>query len=226
MEPNSNALYVSGGKRNDHSEFGMYQIDPNTGKTLATANSGLGYPIWSMATCDMYSTSENPVVIGIFDAYLYAPMDPMQPVFNTAMVELGKTGASSVVAIAAGGSCMYYHPSFNMIPAQLLYILDDLGNMWKAYIYTMEGYDGSLYYQVGYETVPHVGTDLPALDFRVRDVVKERPLSQEQDRVLTQAVESAAGKVLKKLMFAVRDHAGPEALRQCLSAMEQVTRDA
>ena len=75
--------------------------------------------------------------------------------------------------------------------------------------------------------VEALGTYLAGeVDFRVRDVVKELPLSQEQDRVLTQAVESAAGKVLKKLMFAVRDHAGPEALRQCLSAMEQVTRDA
>ncbi len=169
MESNSNTLYVSGGKRDDHNEFGMYQIDLGTGKTLATANSGLGYPMWSMATCDVYSTSENPVVIGIYDVYLYAPMDPMQPAFNTAMVEVDKTGATSVVAIASGGSCTYYHPSFNMIPAQLLYILDDLGNVWKAYIYTMEGGDGTLYYQVGYETVPYVSTDLPTMDFRVRD---------------------------------------------------------
>ena len=64
------------------------------------------------------------------------------------------------------------------------------------------------------------------VDFRIRDAVKALSLSQAQSRDLTQAVESAAGKVLKKLMFAVRDHAGPEALRQCLSAMEQVTRDA
>ncbi len=41
-----------------------------------------------------------------------------------------------------------------------------------------------------------------------RDVVKELHLSQEQDRILTRAVESATGKVLKKLMFAVRDNAG------------------
>ena len=75
--------------------------------------------------------------------------------------------------------------------------------------------------------VEALGTYLAGeVDFRIRDVAKELPLSQEQDRVLTQAVESAAGKVLKKLMFAVRDHAGPEVLRQCLSAMEQVTRDA
>lgn len=63
------------------------------------------------------------------------------------------------------------------------------------------------------------------VDFRVRSVVKELRLPEGQSRELTQAVESAAGKVLKKLIFAVRDYAGAEALRQCLSAMEQVTRD-
>lgn len=62
------------------------------------------------------------------------------------------------------------------------------------------------------------------VDFRIRDVVKELHLSQEQTG-FHPAVESATGKVLKKLMFAVRDNAGAEALRQCLSAMEQVTRD-
>ena len=74
--------------------------------------------------------------------------------------------------------------------------------------------------------VDALGTYLAGeVDFRIRDVVKELHLSQEQDRILTRAVESATGKVLKKLMFAVRDNAGAEALRQCLSAMEQVTRD-
>ena len=74
--------------------------------------------------------------------------------------------------------------------------------------------------------VDALGTYLAGeVDFRIRDVVKELHLSQEQDRIFTRAVESATGKVLKKLMFAVRDNAGAEALRQCLSAMEQVTRD-
>lgn len=75
--------------------------------------------------------------------------------------------------------------------------------------------------------VDALGTYLAGeVDFRIRDVVKELHLSQEQDRIFTRAVESATGKVLKKLMFAVRDNAGAEALRQChFPAMEQVTRD-
>ena len=57
---------------------------------------------------------------------------------------------------------------------------------------------------------------------RIGPAVRGLALPREQDRSLTQAVESAAGHVLKKLMFAVRDEAGAEVLRQCLAAMEQV----
>ena len=60
------------------------------------------------------------------------------------------------------------------------------------------------------------------VDFRIGPAVRGLALTREQDRSLTQAVESAAGHVLKKLMFAVRDEAGAEVLRQCLAAMEQV----
>lgn len=61
------------------------------------------------------------------------------------------------------------------------------------------------------------------VDFRMGGAVKELGLAGEQNELLTRALENAAEKVLKKLMFAVRDQAGADVLRQCLTAMEQVT---
>ena len=164
MEPNSKSLYVGDAKRNEHNEFNTYQIDPRTGNTLAASSSGLPYPMWSMVPCDLFSTAENPLIVWFYDGYLSAPMDPMSPTFLMITPEVWKSGASRFVAMASGGASIYDDASRGKIPAQLLYLLDDLGNMWKAYIY--EAFN---FYAVGYETIPYSASDLPALDFRVRD---------------------------------------------------------
>ena len=164
MEPNCENLYVGDAKRNDHNEFSVYQVAPSTGSTLATSSNGVPYPMWSMVPCDLFSTAENPLIVWFYDGYLSAPMDPMNPTFLMVTPEVYKSGASTFVAMASGGASTFQDPSFGKVPAQLLYLLDDLGNVWKAYIYEAYGF-----YSVGYETVPYVSTDLPALDFRIRD---------------------------------------------------------
>ena len=164
MEPNCENLYVGDAKRNGHNEFSVYQVAPSTGNTLATSSNGVPYPMWSMVPCDLFSTAENPLIVWFYDGYLSAPMDPMNPTFLMVTPEVYKSGASTFVAMASGGASTFQDPSFGKVPAQLLYLLDDLGNVWKAYIYEAYGF-----YSVGYETVPYVSTDLPALDFRIRD---------------------------------------------------------
>ncbi len=162
MEPNSKNLYTVDAKRNEHNEFLTHQVDPVTGKVLATANSGVSYPMWSMAFSDLHSTAENPQMVWLYDGYLSAPMDPLNPTFLMVTPEVYKSGASTLVAMAAGGTGMYKGSVFT--EAQLMYLLDDLGNIWKAYIAQDWMSLGVLY-----ETVPYVSTDLPALDFRIRD---------------------------------------------------------
>ena len=162
MEPNSKNMYAVDAKRNEHNEFLTHQVDPVTGKVLATANCGVSYPMWSMAFSDLHSTAENPQMVWLYDGYLSAPMDPLNPTFLMVTPEVYKSGASTLVAMAAGGTSMYQGSVFT--EAQLMYLLDDLGNIWKAYIAQDWMSLGVLY-----ETVPYVSTDLPALDFRIRD---------------------------------------------------------
>ena len=68
------------------------------------------------------------------------PMDPMNPTFLMVTPEVYKSGASTFVAMASGGASTFQDPSFGKVPAQLLYLLDDLGNVWKAYIYEAYGF--------------------------------------------------------------------------------------
>ncbi len=154
MEPNSKNMYAVDAKRNEHNEFLTHQVDPVTGKVLATANCGVSYPMWSMAFSDLHSTAENPQMVWLYDGYLSAPMDPLNPTFLMVTPEVYKSGASTLVAMAAGGTSMYQGSVFT--EAQLMYLLDDLGNIWKAYIAQDWMSLGVLY-----ETVPYVSTDLP-----------------------------------------------------------------
>ena len=104
MEPNCENLYVGDAKRNDHNEFSVYQVAPNTGSTLATSSNGVPYPMWSMVPCDLFSTAENPLIVWFYDGYLSAPMDPMNPTFLMVTPEVYKSGASTFVAMASGGA--------------------------------------------------------------------------------------------------------------------------
>ncbi|HIS67889.1 MAG TPA: glutamyl-tRNA reductase [Candidatus Gallacutalibacter stercoravium] len=58
---------------------------------------------------------------------------------------------------------------------------------------------------------------------RVAGDAQRLGITEEQRGALTQLLEASAGKVLKKLLFSVRDEAGAEVLRSCVEAMEQVT---
>ena len=58
------------------------------------------------------------------------------------------------------------------------------------------------------------------VDLRVGSLVRDMGLDDGQNEKLTRAVDTAAGKVLRKLLFAVRDTAGVDVFRSCVEAME------
>ncbi len=159
LDTQNNLLYLS-----DPSEDGYAIHKVNAaGQVLATASNSLGIPLWDMAYCELFSTQEKPMITGIYGNYLLAPMDPMH-VTNMVMdlsSTLSPVGASYVVAMASGGPSTYYNSSLGYVPAELLYLLDDLGNVWKCWTYLV----GDIYYS-NFESVL---TDLPGLDFTIRD---------------------------------------------------------
>lgn len=165
LEPNSGRLFISDAVRNDHREFATHEIDQATGEILASATSGIGFPIWDMTDCSFLGTAEEPLVIGIYDAYLLAPMDPLQPVFLTVTPELGRSGASRMVAIASGGVGRYDHSSYGWVNTQLLYVLDDAGCIWRVHMFN----DPRAGMTALFETVRYKETDLPGLTFQVQD---------------------------------------------------------
>lgn len=160
IAPQNQMLYISGTAED---EYAMYQVNPATGKILKTAPNSLGIPLWDMAYCELFSTEDQPMITGIYGPYLLAPMDPMH--LNNMVMDLSNTlspvGASYVVAMAAGGPSMYYDAAWGNMEAELIYLLDDLGNVWKSWTYSIDGT-----YHSGFESVP---TDLPGLDFSIRD---------------------------------------------------------
>ncbi len=62
--------------------------------------------------------------------------------------------------------------------------------------------------------------------WRMGRTLKQMPLSPEQRCALEEGAEDAVGKMVKKLLFAVRDEAGSETLRRCLAAWENVYHEA
>ena len=62
--------------------------------------------------------------------------------------------------------------------------------------------------------------------WRMGKTLKKLPLSAEERSVLEAGAEDAVGKMVKKLLFAIRDEAGSETLRRCLSAWENVYHES
>ena len=60
------------------------------------------------------------------------------------------------------------------------------------------------------------------LVWRMGKTVKKLALSTEERSVLEAGTEEAAAKVIRRLLFALRDEGGGDLLRQCLSVWEKV----
>ncbi len=61
------------------------------------------------------------------------------------------------------------------------------------------------------------------LKFRMEKTIKSYGIRDEEFEEFTRALEVTSGKILKKLVFAVRDEAGVEPFRECVESMLKVT---
>ena len=60
------------------------------------------------------------------------------------------------------------------------------------------------------------------LNLRIEKILKKTPM-QEEDRVqLLEAVDTAAGKVVNKMIFGLRDSLNQEAFLECVAGLEKV----
>lgn len=63
------------------------------------------------------------------------------------------------------------------------------------------------------------------LNLRIEKILKKTPM-QEEDRVqLLEAVDTAAGKVVNKMIFGLRDSLNQEAFLECVAGLEKVYED-
>ena len=63
------------------------------------------------------------------------------------------------------------------------------------------------------------------LKFRMEKTIKSYGIRDEAFEDLTHAIEVTSGKILKKLVFAVRDEAGVESFRECVESMLKVAEN-
>lgn len=175
-DPQNRMLYISGTAED---EYAMHQVDPATGKVLATAPTNLGVPLWDMAFCELYSTEEKPLVLGIYGSTLTAPMDPMhlEPITLDASIMLQPTGASYFAAITSGGAHEYQTQGGTKTEANLFYLMDDMGSIWWAWLYKRFNFGDYSDYAFDWIQKP---TDLNDLGLNIQDNLVNSSLWADQ----------------------------------------------
>lgn len=64
------------------------------------------------------------------------------------------------------------------------------------------------------------------LDLRIHKVLQKTPMEEEDRRKLQQTIEKAAGKVVNKLIFGLRDDLDKDMFLECVAGLEKVYGDA
>ena len=60
------------------------------------------------------------------------------------------------------------------------------------------------------------------LNLRIAKILKKTPMEEDDRENLTQAVNTAAGKVVNKLIFGLRDSLNQEAFLECVAGLEKI----
>ena len=60
------------------------------------------------------------------------------------------------------------------------------------------------------------------LNLRIAKILKKTPMEEDDRKNLTQAVNTAAGKVVNKLIFGLRDSLNQEAFLECVAGLEKI----
>ena len=60
------------------------------------------------------------------------------------------------------------------------------------------------------------------LELRLHKIIRSLPLDEEQQKTLENSIGTAAGKVVTKMMFGLRDTVSQKAFRECVEGLEKV----
>lgn len=60
------------------------------------------------------------------------------------------------------------------------------------------------------------------LNLRIAKILRNTPMEEQDRERLTEAVDTAAGKVVNKLIFGLRDSLNQEAFRECVAGLEKI----
>ena len=60
------------------------------------------------------------------------------------------------------------------------------------------------------------------LNLRIAKILKKTPMEEDDRQNLVQAVDTAAGKVVNKLIFGLRDSLNQEAFLECVAGLEKI----
>lgn len=145
----------------DTGSWAMHKMDRATGESLVTSGpNGATVPMWDMCWMSCFSSQEHPMLMGIYANYLMIPCDPMNllPDFYDMEADLARFGATAMVAMASAGYERFYDTEDQVWrDTEKAYLLDDAGNVWVYWFYTIDGAFSA-----------HrmcVSSDLPALRF-------------------------------------------------------------
>lgn len=64
------------------------------------------------------------------------------------------------------------------------------------------------------------------LDLRIHKILQKTPMEEADRQKLSQAIEKAAGKVVSKMIFGLRDDLDKEVFLECVAGLERVYEDA
>ncbi|MBD5082323.1 MAG: S8 family serine peptidase [Ruminococcaceae bacterium] len=153
----------------DGSSFSVHEIDPHTGEQIAVAANNIA-PMWDMAYSEMFSTEDEPMVLGIYAEYLFGPTNPLaitDDVFDMWMYLMFYTGAECFTAVTRLGYVdVIDDETEEEVPAERFLLLDNLNYLWTIDLF--ESADGymSCYFNFSDKPVaglteeyPLIGTD-------------------------------------------------------------------
>ena len=131
----------------------MHKVDTATGETVAYGPAcAFGAAMFDLTAMEIFATAEAPAAMGIYNAYILSPSDPMLNTFsqgwNLASYLSQYTGGTKFVAITSMGE--YVEEG---VTNELIFALDDAGYVWALF------YDGTS--SIGFDFIP---TDL-ALEY-------------------------------------------------------------
>ena len=145
LDSQNDVLYVM-----DAENYNLYPVDPDTGKSLTAAPyAGGGVPFWDMEYSKVFSTENAPSLNAIYGYYLLIDEDPAA--LDTSAYNLGSyladygNGASCFTALTSMGATTYTYEDEETGEeiadenTELLYALDDNGNLWAFYVCQIEG---------------------------------------------------------------------------------------